>query len=142
MQLKNYFIYKKIKKNKGFFILEALIAVLIFSIGIVGLLKTQTDSIDATSNAQFRGDATYMAKNLISKITIDKDNINSYVSGSHVNYQTWLTELEQTLPGVSENPPVLTLTTVDSVPILSITIFWKEPANLVNSQYQIQTSIF
>jgi type IV pilus assembly protein PilV len=51
-------------------LLEALIAILIFSLGILSLVALQATSIQLTSDAKYRTDATLLANRLIGQMWV------------------------------------------------------------------------
>ncbi|NCQ51466.1 hypothetical protein GW796_06145 [archaeon] len=133
----------KIKNNnKGFFILEALVSIVIFMIGILGVLKIQEDTIRSTSDSQYRISASYMASNVLSQIMIDKANITNYVDGSSTEYISWLADLQSNLPGVASNPPTIVTSVVGSGTLVQVSIFWQKPGDAVVSKYQTETTIY
>jgi type IV pilus assembly protein PilV len=56
--------------QSGFMIIEALIAILIFSLGILGLIAMGGTAIGAQSDARYRTDASRLTENLASQIAI------------------------------------------------------------------------
>jgi type IV pilus assembly protein PilV len=54
----------------GFMIIEALIAILIFSLGILGMIAMGGVAIGAQSDARYRTDASRLTENLASQISI------------------------------------------------------------------------
>src|SRR5215207_5904360 len=59
------------KSQAGVFLLEALIAILVFSFGILGIVGLQARAIQTTNDAQYRAEATYLANSVISKMWTD-----------------------------------------------------------------------
>ena len=55
----------------GGFLLEALVGILIFSLGVLGLVALQGRAIGYTSDAQYRGEAAYLASAYIAKMWAD-----------------------------------------------------------------------
>jgi len=130
------------KNNKGFFILEALIAILIFMVGILGIMQLQVIQMQATADAQYRTQASYMAENIMSQIVIDKGNVDTFVDGSNPNYSNWLGDLQTILPGVENNPPTITSNPAASGGILiTIVIKWKAPQSEQISNYTLKSVI-
>ena len=56
------------QKQGGMALLEALIALLIFSIAVLGLVGIQANMVTNTTEAQFRSIATYIAQQKISRV--------------------------------------------------------------------------
>ncbi len=57
--------------QNGSFLLEALIGILIFSFGILGIVGLQAQSLRNTGDSEYRAEATYLANSLISKMWAD-----------------------------------------------------------------------
>ena len=55
----------------GFMIIEALIAILIFSLGILGMIAMGGTAIGAQSDARYRTDATRLAENMANRIEVN-----------------------------------------------------------------------
>jgi type IV pilus assembly protein PilV len=73
--------------QSGSFLLEALIGVLIFSFGILGIVGLQAQSLRHTGDAEYRAEATYLANSLISAMWTDdpavlKNKYDSTVGGA------------------------------------------------------------
>jgi type IV pilus assembly protein PilV len=130
------------KNSRGFFTLEAIVAVMIFMIGIVGALQIQTTAIRANSDAQYRINASYFAEEIIADMSVNIPNIPTYADGSNTWYQKWVVELTKSIPGVSNNPPIITATANGSAYNVTVTIFWKKPGDSVVSQFKTTTVIF
>lgn len=128
--------------KKGFFIIEALISILIFMIGILGILQLQVGQMQATADAQYRAQASYMAENLMSEIVIDKGNIDSFVDKNGNAYLDWESNLRNALPGVNENlPEVTTSVAPTGGTIVTIVVKWKAPQSESASQYELKSTI-
>lgn len=54
--------------QRGGFLLEALVGILIFTLGVLGLVGLQARAIGYSSDAQFRGEAAYLANAYVSKM--------------------------------------------------------------------------
>lgn len=59
-------------------LLETLIAVLIFSIGVLALVGLQATAIKQVADAKLRSDASYLANQIISQIWVDRSNLANY----------------------------------------------------------------
>jgi type IV pilus assembly protein PilV len=64
------------KKQGGMFLLEALIAILVFSLGILGMIAMASAAIGSQSDAQYRTDATTFANEIANKIALNVDFTN------------------------------------------------------------------
>ena len=68
------------RRERGFFLIEALIAILIFSLGVLGLVAMGSAAIAAQSDAQYRTEAAALADEIASKISlnVDRNLTNAY----------------------------------------------------------------
>lgn len=100
------------KKQCGMMLLEALVGLLIFSIGILGLVGLQATSIQNSAAATYRTEASYLANQMIGTMWTDKDNLASYAlnsgnngcalgasNGGNDNVINWLKNDVARLPG-------------------------------------------
>lgn len=59
------------RAQRGVFLIEALIAILIFSLGILSLVAIQTAAVSAQNDAQFRIEAAHYADQIVSEIWLN-----------------------------------------------------------------------
>ncbi len=65
------------KPQQGVFLIEALMGILIFSLGILSLVAIQTSAISAQSDAQYRIEAANLADQILSQIWVNVDRTNA-----------------------------------------------------------------
>ena len=97
-------------RQRGAFLLEALIGILIFTLGVLGLVALQGRAISYTSDAQYRGEAAYLANAYVSRMWADaRANITTrYVAGGQEQYDIFKAAVDR-LPGaaaIANNPRV------------------------------------
>ncbi len=63
-----------IHRQQGSILLEALIAFLIFAMGILGVIGLQANAINNTLDTSYRSDAAFLANQIISQMWVDPDN--------------------------------------------------------------------
>jgi len=80
--------------QRGILLLEALVAILIVSFGILGLVALWANSIKNASEAQFRSDASYLANELISEMWLSRPITLAYTPPT-----AWTTRVASALPG-------------------------------------------
>lgn len=122
----------------GVILLEALIAILLFSIGILGLVGLQAASIKNVNEAAYRAEASALATSFFSTIWTDTsaksvDNVrDSYASGKP-GFDAWVnrTKSAGTLPGIDLTalPPRVVVETGGNTSAAKVvfTIFWNLP---------------
>lgn len=99
-------------RQGGYVLIEALIAILIFSIGVLALVGLQAEMAKNTSDSQFRAEATYIAQQRIGVMWADPDHLASYIENN--------TDISDRLPGG-------TRTTVQSGVEFTVTVSWQQP---------------
>lgn len=129
------------QKQKGVMLLEALIAVVIFSIGVLALIGMQANGIKQVADAKLRVDAGYLASQIISQMWIDRSNLAKYAhypsgsnctfSGSastHGNVTTWIGETTKagTVAGTLPNASAQIIVEA-STNLVTVTICWRAP---------------
>ena len=123
------------KKQRGSMLLEALIAILIFSMGILALMGMQVTAINTVSESKHRSDAGFLANRIIGQIWADRANIGTYAcnpcttTGGNIDTRAWATEIQSgalQLPGVTDalNQPTITLGASNQV---QVQVFWQAP---------------
>jgi type IV pilus assembly protein PilV len=73
--------------QRGAYLLEALIGILIFSLGILGIVGLQAQAMRFTNDSEYRAEAVYLANGLISQMWTDdraqlKTKYDSTVGGA------------------------------------------------------------
>ena len=116
-------------RQQGATLLEALIGILIFSIGILALVGMQALAIKHMSDAKYRSDAAFFANEIIGQMWVNRGSLGSYAYGGSgtppAAIDGWVTSIRNGLPGVTAaaNLPIIAVagTTV------TVTVFWKLP---------------
>jgi type IV pilus assembly protein PilV len=114
--------------QQGVMLIEALVAILIFSLGIIAIMGLQANSIIQVSQAKFRTDASYLANQIIGKMWIDQDNLGSYATAGSAGRLTWDTQVAATLPQGAG-------TIVVNGTRVTVTINWRQPDDVVTRRY-------
>ena len=60
-------------RNQGFTLVEALIALLVLSIGLLGVAALQLIALQNNNNAMFRSQATYLAYDIADRMRANRD---------------------------------------------------------------------
>ncbi len=117
-------------KQKGSALLESLIAMLLFSMGILAIVGLQAASIKNTASAKYRIDASMLANRIIGQMWVDNKNnaplIASYSSPGGAEYLKWKVNVQKALPGVGVtlNAPTITIDAANKVTVI---ILWQSP---------------
>jgi type IV pilus assembly protein PilV len=101
------------RAQRGFMLLEALIALLIFSIGVLGIVGLQASMTKAQTGSKFRADAAFLAQRLLGNMWSDRSGLDNYATAgacsSHTRCTEWLSEVGQLLPNGAATVTVTTL---------------------------------
>ena len=127
----------QITRQSGSMLLEALIAILIFSMGILAVAGMQASAVRATSDAKFRSDASMLANKLIGEMWVSdrtasvlKTNFQGGGGTDGASYTAWTNDVYAILPGAAANPPVVTVATSGTTTgLVSITLHWNLPGD-------------
>lgn len=84
-------IFTKKSIQQGSVLIEALIAILIFSMGILALVGLQAAMVQNTTNSKYRIDASYIAQQRIGTMWADPANAANYLEAN--------TDISNLLPG-------------------------------------------
>jgi type IV pilus assembly protein PilV len=133
----------KQKSQQGVMLLEAMVAILIFSIGIVAVMGMQAASIAQVTQAKFRTDASYLANQIIGKMWVDMPNVPSYTSAGYSGRSAWDTVVANTLPNGAATITVAgtAVPATGGGATVTVTITWKLPEETVSHQYVTSTLI-
>ncbi len=131
------------RNQGGVMLLEAMIGILIFSLGVLALVAMQAVSISNVSNARFRSEAAFLANEILSQAWVDRgtnaSNLGTYRwPGGNTSTANWVTKVNQLLPQSDVYPPTITQTVIPGIvrgAQLTVTIQWKAPDALVPSNH-------
>lgn len=124
--------------QKGFAILEAMVAIMVFALGILGLIGLQGTMTREQTTSKIRADAAYLASELIGEMWTDIPNLSQYASANcngHPKCADWSNKLSVNLPSGSSTV-VVNAATGD----VSITLTWTMPGG-DSHQYVTATTI-
>lgn len=121
-----------LRPEKGSILLEGLIAIVIFSFGVLALMGLQAISIKHSTHAKIRGDASYLVNQIVSQIMVDQSNLASYdtTSGGSGTSVAWVNEVTSALPNGTANIAVNTATSQ-----VTVTVTWRNPDEIDDHQY-------
>lgn len=149
----------------GVMLLEALLGLLIFSLGVLALVAMQSVSISNVSNAKYRVEAALAAEEIMNYMWLSDPTPATlqlafgWPGGNSVYVQNWVTKLTTAptgLPGAGNYPPtvvvggatgcILPLPAGQTIPSgcstpVTITIRWKAPDAIAPSNHTVMSYI-
>jgi type IV pilus assembly protein PilV len=146
-------------KQSGSSIVEGMVALLIFSIGMLGLMNLQAISINQSSDSKYRADAAFLANQIIGQMWADQSNIATYAYNAGLTpaalaattydatvqtpagvLNSWMTNLQTLLPRASPNMQQIL---IGANNVVTVTVRWwpqQEPSphnHVVTTQIQV-----
>ena len=135
---------KPIDSQAGVMLLESLVAMLIFSIGILGIVILQGTAVKQATDARHRSDASFLANQLLGQMWLegrDLQSLQTQFNTGKPKYNTWKATVIAALPGADINPPEVV---VDPDNIVTVTVKWlapSEPSGTPAHQYVVKAQI-
>jgi type IV pilus assembly protein PilV len=143
--------------QSGSVLLEGLFAILIFSIGVLGIVGLQVASVKQATDAKYRTEAALLANQLIGQMWASDRSLatlrNSFSSAlAGAGYTAWIGDaaaptsgtVRATLPKVSAVDGTLPIVTIGATSGVTIQIFWKQPSDTASDpvrKYTINATI-
>ena len=158
----------RLRDQSGMVLLEALIGILIFTIGVLGLIGLQASTISAAADAQYRGEAAQLAEQILSQVWLNTDrttlaslqsSINTFAyntTGSNCAYSGgatdttntvlsgWVTSVTSTattrLPGTTSTMLQVAVTASANNQV-AVTVCWQAPKDPLPRRHVMMTNI-
>lgn len=124
--------------SSGVALIEVLVAVLLFALGVLALVGLQGALTRAQTDAKIRTDAAALANEVIGQMWADIGQINSYDDAScagHARCKSWQDKVAQTLPSGKTS-----ITVDNSNRDVEVTIMWSTPSGDTH-KYETHTTI-
>ena len=145
-------------KQSGVMLLEALIGILIFSIGILAMVGLQSLSIKNQADAKYRADASYLANQIIGRMWADRANLALYAHNptpavttlapptcapnpapsGNANVTAWTAKIASILPGAASTRQQIIIGAGNQV---TVVVCWKAPQETSYHKYLAMTFI-
>lgn len=131
----------KLKRNQqGIMLLEAMLAVILLGIGLIGAILIQARAFGALSDATMRAEATMASESLVALMTNDLPNASQYalVAGDteSARLAPWAAETRRAIPGATLAVAVLP-TAASTHNQVNITITWRRKADAPINTHQL-----
>jgi type IV pilus assembly protein PilV len=142
-------------KERGLMLVESLMAVAVFSFGILALISMQAAAIKQAGDAKLRADASYLASQMISQMWVDRSNLASYAhntdgsgcvfsggSTTFTNLTNWLGDADKkgTVNGTLPNATAQILVE-PSTNLVTVTLCWSSPQETTTHNFSSRALI-
>lgn len=157
-----------LRRQDGVMLLEALIGILIFSIGILAMVGMQAAAFSASADAKNRSDAASFANDIISRIWMGVDrssaattlaSLNTYqlntsgtdcaftggmVDSTNTVLTTWVSDVTSTTTGLLGATSAMQQITVNSANLnqVTVTVCWQSPQDARSRRHQVITYVY
>lgn len=132
--------------------LEGLIAILIFSVGILAIIGMQAAAIKNSADAKYRADASYLANQIIGQMWADRPNLASYANyagagatcsptgtaSGNANVANWLATVASTLPNAGATKQQIV---IGANNLVTVTVCWQAPQDNVRHNFAATAQI-
>lgn len=128
------------RTQRGVMLIEALVAIAVFSIGVLGLIGLQSAAIRNTDEARQRAAAAFYANQIIGSMWADAraslptyahnaagSGCGSFAASPSANAKVtdWVAAVERELDGIAG--AAMQQITVDPFNVVAVTLCWKSP---------------
>lgn len=145
-------------QQSGSVLLEALIAILVFSMGILAIVGLQANAFSSVGEAKYRLEASYFANQIVSTMWADQTaNIPLYAfaqgttPASSALARPWFDQVTANLPDAATYPPSISVCPSDALPVctapsctidetgtrcyVTVKVRWKSPKEATSHQF-------
>jgi type IV pilus assembly protein PilV len=98
----------------GVILIEVLVAILIFSVGVLAIVGLQANMVKNTADSKYRSEASYIAQKRIGQMWADPDNAATYAENA--------TDISAFLPSGTR-----TVTAGATPGQYTVTVTWRQP---------------
>jgi type IV pilus assembly protein PilV len=131
-----------VRREGGATLIEGMVAILIFSLGILAIMALHAASIKNTTDAQYRSEAAYLANSLIAKMRLyDQGTVTAdFASPGGAQYTQWLADVAAAnagLPGMATNPPTIAFIGRR----VTVTLFWQAQSDSGVRRHVVDTQL-
>ena len=122
----------QLRGMRGIVMLDALISIVVFSIGILGMIHLQASAVQMAADAKYRTDAAMLADQIIGQMWgDDPKTLSTNFGATSTNYQLWAKLVAKTLPGVDATTNVPTISFAANN-LVTVTVKWQPPKGSSN----------
>jgi len=135
MKLPSFSSRRTAASQSGVMLIEVMIAILIFALGVLGIVSLQAASVSQISDAKYRSDASFLANQLFATMWVSDRAVGTLQSNFNTGnpaYLTWKNKVTGSLPGVASKPPEVV---VSNDGIATVTVYWLPPSAAAGTEH-------
>lgn len=104
--------------QQGIVLIEALVAVLLFSMGVLALVGLQAAMMKNTEDSKLRSEAGFIAQQRLGTLWANPDNVAAYIEQASA---------PANIPSLPNGTRTTSITTASGVAEVTVTINWQQP---------------
>lgn len=127
------------RRQRGFSMVEVLVAVFIFAVGVLGLVRLQASAVKMSTDARQRAEATFLADQLLARMLVSDPSAAaafqhrpggttacapSGASSTHPMVVDWLAQVAATFPRARASEQQIVVSGASS-DIVTVRMCWK-----------------
>jgi type IV pilus assembly protein PilV len=129
-------------RQTGSYLLEALIAILIFAFGVLGLIGLLGSSIRVTNDARYRSEAANLAGAMIADMwTMPAPKIDTEFASGGASLTSWTAKAAGLLPGGTAPTVAVTPGFNSESRTVVVTVYWQLPGETEQHQHLMTAQI-
>ncbi len=144
--------FRRRNRQKGFTLVEVLVALIVLSIGMLGIAALYLESLRASRQALVRTEAVTLASDIADKIRSNRNPANNYDCGgtcdanegvnaiAQADLNAWRTAVTATLPGGAADI-TYTAAAANAPNVYVISVSWTEIGYANPLSYQLRVEI-
>lgn len=143
-------------RQRGFSLVEVLVAIVVFSLGVLGLMKLQTTAVRMSTDARQRAEATFLADQLLARMLIaDPSTAAGFThkpdgsvpcaptgaASTHAVVADWLTQVTATLPRAVAAEQQVIVSSTGAATDVTVRLCWKNAEADTPHRYEITNRV-
>ncbi len=143
-------------RQRGFSLVEVLVAIVVFSLGVLGLMKLQTTAVRLSTDARQRAEATFLADQLLARMLIaDPSTAASFAhkpdgtvacaptgaASTNAVVADWLTQVTATLPRAVAAEQQVVVSSTGAATDVTVRLCWKNAEADTPHRYEITNRV-
>lgn len=129
-------------RQAGSYLLEALVAILIFAFGVLGLIGLLGNSIRVTNEARYRSEAANLAGGMIADMWgMTAAKIDTDFASGGAKLDAWTTKAAALLPGAYAPDVAVTPGLTSESRTVAVTVYWQLPGETEKHQHVMTAQI-
>jgi len=134
----------RIVDQRGSTLIEGLLAIVIFSVGLIGLLMLMASTLVDSADAHYRSEASLLASDLVARMWNGDRSLSGlqqrFGNADTAEYREWQQRVEAALPGAAD-APLAPQVTISAQREVTVRLSWRAPRAEAAHRLVVQTQI-